>query len=85
MSARQSGPYHNIARKWLALAERRMAHLIELYNNGRWTRYFTERELAEQLQEMTIVCDRFARIAGMASPAADSSRAPPPSGYAQAG
>jgi uncharacterized repeat protein (TIGR03809 family) len=84
MSARQPGPYHNIARKWLALAERRMAHLIELYNNGHWTRYFTERELAEQLQEMTVVCDRFARVAGMTSSAAASSRAAPPAGYARA-
>jgi hypothetical protein len=34
-----------IARKWLTLAERRLAHLDELQRTGRWHRYFSEQSL----------------------------------------
>jgi hypothetical protein len=64
MSARQQSPYDSIARKWLALAERRRAHLIELRENGRWQRYYTEDQLADQLHELDIACRRFAAVAG---------------------
>jgi len=66
MSARQNGPYDSIARKWLALAERRKAHLIELRENGRWERYFTIAQLADELDEIDVACNRFAVIAGTA-------------------
>jgi hypothetical protein len=64
MSARQLGPYDGVARKWLALAERRHAHLIELRSSGRWKHYFTESELDTQLRELNLACDRFAKVAG---------------------
>lgn len=64
MSARQNGPYDSIARKWLALAERRKAHLIELRQTGRWERYYTDAQLADELDELDIACDRLARLAG---------------------
>ena len=67
MSARQNGPYDSIARKWLALAERRKAHLIELRENGRWERYCTDAQLANQLVELDVVCDRLAKLAGAAT------------------
>ena len=66
MSARQHGPYDNIARKWLALAERRKAHLIELRENGRWERYYTDTSLADKLDELDVACGRLAEIAGAA-------------------
>jgi hypothetical protein len=64
MSARQQSPYDSIARKWLALAKRRREHLIELRENGRWQLYYTEAQLADQLHELDIACQRFAAIAG---------------------
>jgi hypothetical protein len=67
MSARQNGPYDSIARKWLALAERRRAHLIELRENGRWERYYTDAQLADQLDELDIACDRLVKLAGAAA------------------
>jgi len=67
MSARQQGPYDSIARKWLALAERRKAHLIELRENGRWERYYTDAQLADELDELDVACDRLAEIAGTAA------------------
>ena len=31
-----------LTRKWRDLAEKRRAHLIELYDSGRWKHYYTE-------------------------------------------
>lgn len=86
MSERQQGPYDTIARKWLALAERRQAHLLELRASGRWKHYFTESELDAQLREVDLARDRFAKVAGLepqaGGPAADRRRGlvPPEAG-----
>ena len=37
-------PFDALARKWHALAERRLLYYGELYTSGRWTRYFDSRE-----------------------------------------
>ncbi len=65
MSARQHGPYDSIARKWLALAERRRAHLIELRDSGRWQRYYTRGDLEGELFAIELACQRFAKVAGL--------------------
>jgi hypothetical protein len=65
MSARQLVPYDSIARKWLALAERRKAHLMELRESGRWRRYFTASELDDALRDVNLARDRFAKVAGI--------------------
>jgi hypothetical protein len=67
MSARQDGPYDGIASKWLALAERRKAHLIALQQNGRWERYYTDAQLADELDELDAACGRLAKLAGVAT------------------
>jgi hypothetical protein len=66
MSARQTRPYDSIARKWLALAERRRAYLIALRDSGRWRdyHYSSAAELDFQVREIDVVCARFADIAG---------------------
>jgi hypothetical protein len=64
MSAREAGPYGSIARKWLALAERRRAHLIDILESGRWSHYASYEELEDQLYELDLLCGRFAEIAG---------------------
>jgi uncharacterized repeat protein (TIGR03809 family) len=33
-----------LARKWLALAQRRLLYLSEIYLSGRWRRYYATRE-----------------------------------------
>ena len=72
MSARQTRPYDGIARKWLALAERRRAFLIRLRAGGHWPDfgYSGEAELEAQLRELDVACERFAAVAGP-EPAAD--------------
>lgn len=64
MSARQPGPYDSIARKWLALAERRRAHVAELSDSGRWRHYYTLEELREAMREAASSRDAWARVAG---------------------
>ena len=70
MSARQTSPYDSIARKWLALAERRRAFLIALRDSGRWQdyQYSGAAELEAHLREIDAACERFASIAGPAAP-----------------
>jgi hypothetical protein len=70
MSARQPGPYDSIARKWLALAERRRAFLMALRESGRWQHYQYSgvAELEAHLREIDVVCERLAGIAGPQAP-----------------
>jgi len=66
MSARQAWPHDNIARRWLALAERRMAHFIDLRDSGRWRHYYRQQaEIHEAVREAARARDEWARIAGV--------------------
>jgi hypothetical protein len=65
MSERQPSPYDSVARKWLALVERRKAHIVELCDSGRWKHYYTHAELLDELREVVRVRDQWARIAGL--------------------
>jgi hypothetical protein len=67
MSARKAGPYDALARKWLALAERRRAHVVELRDSGRWKHYYTAGELLEAIREAVQSRDQWAKIAGVES------------------
>ena len=51
------------ARKWRALAERRRAHFVELYNSGRWKRYYSGEQFLLRLREAIRVSERWAAIA----------------------
>lgn len=66
MSARQPGPYDDVARKWHALAARRQAHVEELRDSGRWRHYYDWDELIEALREATATRETWARLAGLA-------------------
>jgi hypothetical protein len=37
--------------RWCVLAERRLQHLTELFESGRWRRYYNEGALLENIQE----------------------------------
>ena len=65
MAIRQQSPYNAVAREWLALVERRKAHLVELFETGRWRHYYTETELLGQLRAVNLAHDRFADVAGL--------------------
>jgi uncharacterized repeat protein (TIGR03809 family) len=61
-----------ISRKWLALAERRLAHFIALYRSGRWQRYYVKERFALHVRDAIRAVIVWKRLAGPASaPAAD--------------
>jgi len=41
-----------LARKWLDLAERRLAYFTELYRCGRWRRYYTPEQFAVRVEDV---------------------------------
>jgi uncharacterized repeat protein (TIGR03809 family) len=51
MSDRQLHPLDNVALKWRELAERRQAHLVDLYRSGRWKYYYSEEQFLFRLRE----------------------------------
>ncbi len=65
MLARQPSLYDSVARKWLALVERRRAHFEELRESGRWRHYYTWEELLDARREAVSSRDEWARIAGL--------------------
>jgi hypothetical protein len=65
MSARQRGPYDEVARKWHALAVRRLAHVEDLRDSGRWRHYYECDGLIEALREAVAARDTWARLAGL--------------------
>jgi uncharacterized repeat protein (TIGR03809 family) len=60
------------ARKWQALAERRRAHLAELYANGHWKRYFSEEAFRAQMRDAVREVERWSVIADP-----DAAKSPP--------
>ena len=63
MPASYASPLDTAARGWLSLVERRKAYLIDLFESGRWTHYFTEAELLDELRVVNLARDRFASVA----------------------
>jgi len=52
MSARSpADALEAVAQKWRALAERRRAHFVELYDSGRWKHYYNETQFLCRLRE----------------------------------
>jgi len=52
-----------ITRAWRDLAEKRRAHLIELYDSGRWKHYYTEEQLVVRMREAINLRDAWDRLA----------------------
>jgi uncharacterized repeat protein (TIGR03809 family) len=66
MSEQEQGRYDGVARRWLALVERRQEHLIELCDSGRWRHYYTKAEFLEEMRKVLRVRDQWAGLAGLA-------------------
>ncbi len=52
-----------IAHKWHALAERRRANLVDLYDTGRWRHYYSEGEFVARMREAIGLSEEWARLA----------------------
>jgi hypothetical protein len=63
-----------IARKWHALAERRLAFYAELYRSGRWTLYYDSRQqFARHMLDVIKATKIWAKLAGETPRADDDS------------
>ena len=80
-------PTHSIvpiaysADKHLALVERIRANLADLYDTGRWKRYYSEAELLAHARELASLHGKWAAISERAHaklPALEQWTAPPP-------
>jgi len=66
MSEPKSGRYDGIARRWLALMERRQENFLDLCETGRWRHYYTEAEFLEEMRKVLRVRAQWATLAGVA-------------------
>ena len=64
MSAPQPGWYDSVARRWLAIVERRQQNFVELSETGRWRHYYTQTEFLDEMRKVVRLRDQWAAIAG---------------------
>ena len=74
MSEPQYGRYDGIARRWLALMERRQQNFLDLCDTGRWRHYYTEAQFLDEMRKLLRVREQWAALAGV--PLADDELAP---------
>ncbi|HET8543057.1 MAG TPA: TIGR03809 family protein [Pseudolabrys sp.] len=55
--------FDQIAKKWHALAQRRLAHVRELERSGRWKRLYSEEQFRSYLREAERVAALWAKLA----------------------
>jgi uncharacterized repeat protein (TIGR03809 family) len=66
-------PYDDIARRWRDLAERRRAYFVDLYESGRWQRYYSEAKFLSEMREAVKAADDWAKIAPHDEPVTEPS------------
>jgi uncharacterized repeat protein (TIGR03809 family) len=52
-----------ISRKWLALAERRLAYYADLHRSGRWRHYYKKTEFAARVREVIKAVQKWRKLA----------------------
>jgi hypothetical protein len=61
--------FERVTRRWLELAERRLAYYEDLYRSGRWRRYFpTEEHFAIRMLDVIKAAKAFREAAGETAP-----------------
>jgi hypothetical protein len=75
MSQPRPGPLDEVARKWLALMERRLAWFVGVSETRRWQHYYTRAELLARLREAERIRDQSAKL--VLEPAKDIAPRPP--------
>ena len=60
---RPTRSWDELAHAWRGLAERRHEHFVELYNTGRWTRYYTEERFLAQMNDALQAVEIWTEIA----------------------
>ena len=57
---------HDLAARWCALAEQRLQYLTEMFESGRWRRYYSEIAFLENVREAKVAVDTWR---GLSAPA----------------
>jgi uncharacterized repeat protein (TIGR03809 family) len=71
MPALQGAPrLDEISRKWLALAERRLAYYAELYRSGRWQLFYTRERFTVLMRDVIGAVTTWKRLAAQPPPPA---------------
>jgi hypothetical protein len=66
-----------VTRRWLDLAERRLAYYEDLYRSGRWRRYFSsEQQFALRMLDVVKATKAFRQAARMGTPQRDDGLRP---------
>ena len=77
MPAKPGAPrFDEISRKWLDLAERRLAYFVELYRSGRWQHFYTKERFAVLMRDVIGAVTTWKRLAAQAPPDADNNLRP---------
>jgi len=63
MAKSLTGALDAVSHKWRRLAERRQAHLVELFHSGRWKHYYTEERFLRSMREAVRLTERWTMIA----------------------
>ena len=67
MAVREPVRDYYAAARWLALAEKRLAHLKEMFESGRWRRYYNEVEFLGLINESRAAVRSWRRLAAKPS------------------
>ena len=60
------------ARKWRDLAERQRAHVVELFESGRWRHYYSDTEFLVEMRKAMAIAQKWAQLAPTAEERARS-------------
>jgi len=58
---------HNLFARWCALAEQRLEYLSEMFESGRWRRFYSERAFLENVREAKIAVETWRGLSEPAS------------------
>lgn len=64
---RAANPLEPLAIRWSNLADRRLAYYVELYESGRWQKYFTAQEFLDRLRDVKYAARAWDDLAGGAA------------------
>ena len=62
---------NRITNQWRDLAERRLQYYTELYQSGRWQRYYSEEQFAQIMRDVVKAVTTWRKLAGRQPEAAD--------------
>jgi uncharacterized repeat protein (TIGR03809 family) len=75
MAKSLTGTLDGVSHKWRRLAERRQAHLVELFQTGRWKHYYNEERFLRFMHESIRLTERWNVIAPPLAEVAAAERA----------